>query len=190
MKHLDNSYLSEYREHSKYSTSYWARMALVKKYAWAIPDKKTLSIIAEYSPIVEMGAGTGYWAYLLSQLEVEIIAFDRAPVKTPEKSWFPVRYGYPSILKKYGDKTLFLCWPPYDDSSNMSFRALESYPGNTVIYIGEGLGGCTGTDEFHESLENNWDLLVEKKILQWKGLHDRLYIYTRKGRTKIEETGK
>lgn len=35
---------------------------LVEKFAWAIPDNRSLRIIAEFSPIVEIGAGKGYWA--------------------------------------------------------------------------------------------------------------------------------
>jgi hypothetical protein len=45
---------------------------LLQKYAWAIPDRKALGILQRFSPIVEMGAGKGYWAHLLQQQGVEI----------------------------------------------------------------------------------------------------------------------
>jgi hypothetical protein len=35
---------------------------LVKQYAWAVPDDKALNILREFSPLVEVGAGKGYWA--------------------------------------------------------------------------------------------------------------------------------
>jgi len=35
---------------------------LVEQYAWAVPDDKALNILQEFSPLVELGAGKGYWA--------------------------------------------------------------------------------------------------------------------------------
>jgi len=55
------------------------RSTLVNKYAWAVPDDRSLEIVAKYSPIVEMGAGTGYWAKLLSDRGVDIVAYDKEP---------------------------------------------------------------------------------------------------------------
>ncbi|CAH0473306.1 unnamed protein product [Peronospora belbahrii] len=46
------------------------------KYSWAIPDERALQIIKHYGPIVEMGAGSGYWARLLQLRGVNIIAYD------------------------------------------------------------------------------------------------------------------
>lgn len=43
-------------------------LALVEKYAWAIPDERALKIIKHFSPIVEVGSGKGYWAAMLRKL--------------------------------------------------------------------------------------------------------------------------
>src|SRR5689334_45182 len=37
------------------------RHALIKKYAWAIPNEESLETIKSYGPIFELGAGGGYW---------------------------------------------------------------------------------------------------------------------------------
>ena len=47
--------------------SQWIRLkiygeSMVSKYAWAIPDKSSLDIIEHFQPLVELGAGQGYWA--------------------------------------------------------------------------------------------------------------------------------
>ena len=47
-----------------------------EKYAWAIPNEKALMAISEFAPIIEMGAGAGYWARLLRDRGVEIEAYD------------------------------------------------------------------------------------------------------------------
>nr|CCA14737.1 conserved hypothetical protein [Albugo laibachii Nc14] len=49
---------------------------IAMKYAWAIPDERALKIIKSYGPIVEMGAGTGYWAKLLELRGVDIVCYD------------------------------------------------------------------------------------------------------------------
>jgi hypothetical protein len=53
---------------------------MADKYAWAVPDARALRIIASFSPIVEIGAGRGYWGSLLSKAGVDYIGFDRTVV--------------------------------------------------------------------------------------------------------------
>ena len=35
---------------------------LIEKFAWAVPTEKALDILLSFSPLVELGAGKGYWA--------------------------------------------------------------------------------------------------------------------------------
>ncbi|TMW68391.1 hypothetical protein Poli38472_005859 [Pythium oligandrum] len=51
-------------------------VSVAMKYAWAIPDERALRIIKHFGPIVEMGAGTGYWGRLLQLRGVDIICYD------------------------------------------------------------------------------------------------------------------
>lgn len=57
------------------------RRDLCLQYAWAIPDPASLAFAAHFlAPrAIEIGAGTGYWAWLLSHLGVEMTCFDIAP---------------------------------------------------------------------------------------------------------------
>lgn len=59
-----------------------ARPIGVARYSYAIPDLTALNILAEHGPILEIGAGTGYWAYLLRQRGVDVAAFDINPPLT------------------------------------------------------------------------------------------------------------
>jgi hypothetical protein len=54
---------------------------LKRVFSYAVPSEAALRVIKRYSPhgIVEIGAGTGYWARLLSNAGVDIQAFDTAP---------------------------------------------------------------------------------------------------------------
>lgn len=48
-------------------------------YAFAAPNSRALKALAELSPIVEVGAGVGYWALLLKQAGVVVVATDELP---------------------------------------------------------------------------------------------------------------
>lgn len=177
---LDNPYLDKYNaivknHENEYTTfnEFSSRRELTKKYAWAIPNREAVEIIASYSPIVEIGGGTGYWAWLIEQAGGDIITYDIDP---PESQFIEVREGDQSIASKHTDRSLMLCWPPY--GSGMAYSSLCEYSGSTLIYIGEGMEGCTGDKKFHRKLEK-WDLEKTVSIPQWNGLHDRLYVYKR-----------
>ena len=56
------------RLHLRYNEGWARRIDFVKKYAWAIPGPKALEEIKKYSPIIEIGAGAGYWKMCLESV--------------------------------------------------------------------------------------------------------------------------
>ena len=118
----------------------WVRLEvlgepLCEKYAWAIPNQRALNIIASFSPIIEIGAGKGYWGSLLRAMGTDIECYDKN--KTRKGNWLNVGVGGPNVLKdpKHVDRTLFLCYP--DDSNGMAMKCLENYSGEYIIHVGE-----------------------------------------------------
>jgi hypothetical protein len=100
--------------------SWSLRNAITKKIAWAIPDPHTLAYIVERAPrILEIGAGSGYWARRLHDLGADVTAIDDAsdghcqqvlgafhPVTKAEgTAWLEAHRG------EYDDHALFFCWP-------------------------------------------------------------------------------
>jgi len=80
---IANPYLEEF-EQGKYNDLYHCvgskeRFALTKHYSWAIPNQEAIDYLVSQSPIIEMGAGTGYWSKLISDSGGEVIAFDESP---------------------------------------------------------------------------------------------------------------
>jgi hypothetical protein len=57
---------------------------LVNKYAWAIPDDTCLRVLAHFSPLVEIASGKGYWARLLRERGVDVIAVDKYCASTDQ----------------------------------------------------------------------------------------------------------
>jgi len=73
------------------------------------------------------------------------------------------------------DRTLLLIWPSYGET--WATEALGAYQGDTCIYVGEGRGGCTADDRFHQMLHEEWSLAETVAIPQYLGLHDRLEVW-------------
>jgi hypothetical protein len=57
------------------------RVRLVRKYCWAVPDPDTVAFVATHvrGGLVDPIAGTGYWAYLLAQVGVDVVCYDLNP---------------------------------------------------------------------------------------------------------------
>lgn len=66
-------------ELDKFLLDYKARNISTRLFSWAIPNKKAIDICSNYGPIVEVGAGTGYWAWLLRKQGVSVEALDILP---------------------------------------------------------------------------------------------------------------
>ena len=160
------------------------RDRLVKKYAWAIPTDEALdAILDESKVIVEIGAGRGYWAHLLDERGATVHAYDNGSwvLHSEVQPWFDVRCGGPEMVERHPDAAAFICWPPYD--TPMAFEvATRVVAGGSLIYIGEGHGGCNADDEFWDLMD---DQVPEKRSVnlpQWWGLHDALTIFERSTR--------
>ncbi len=152
---------------------------LATQYAWAIPNQAALQAITKYSRIVEIGAGSGYWANLLNQMGVDVVAYDDFSWKTSlERTWFPVRRGGATMALKHPDRALFLCWPP--QNTMMATVALLNYRnagGETVIYVGEwGQHSATAEWQFFEQLRD-FEKVEEILIPNWPGYADRMSIW-------------
>lgn len=169
------------------------RDTLVSSYAWAIPSPTDLALIDVHLDgrgVVEIGAGTGYWAWQLSQLGIDVAAYDIAPRGNRQChniNYHPVAEGGPEKAAEHPDRALMLCWPPY--AKAMAHEALTAFTGDMLIYIGEGHGGCTADDAFHEALEADWEAVAGSGAdhINFFGIHSRLIIYRRVNAAPADE---
>ena len=109
---------------------------LREKYAWAIPDNRSLNILNSFSPIVEIGGGKGYWAQLLHNKGCDIVVYDKY-VPHSSKCWTKVQRGGPEklLLESNLNRNLFLCYP--DEQESQAIVCLENFKGEYVIHVGE-----------------------------------------------------
>merc|ERR1719273_2195379 len=54
---------------------------IAEKFAWAIPDERSLRILLHFSPLIEIGCGIGYWGHLLNSKKAgSWIGFDKEAI--------------------------------------------------------------------------------------------------------------
>jgi len=103
------------------------RTCICSYFAWAVPNDAALQALLALGPLVELGAGTGYWAWLLSRMGSDIVAYDVANSHEGQGYRFRhqlVRDGGIEVLKDCGKRALLLCWPDIvgDDADGDSDR--------------------------------------------------------------------
>ena len=131
-------------------------LMLAQRYAYVFPGDSALAMLAGLGPLIEVGAGTGYWAHRLRSIGVDILAFDQAPVDgertnryhPPTPPWTQVEQGDQTVLSGHPDRGLFLCWPPLFSSLG---DCLTYYGGDTVACIGDGGYRTARLDHLHEA---------------------------------------
>jgi hypothetical protein len=164
------------------------RMKLSSRYAWSIITPGDVTWIVQQlagRPVVEIGAGSGYWAWQLEQAGVDIAAYDPHPVSLDNEfckhgPYTAVLPGGPeAVLSQHPDRALLMVWPPYGGAH--AAEALRLYCGDLLIYAGEGWGGCTADDGFYELLDQEWNEVSEApQHVTWSGVHCSLRAYRRK----------
>lgn len=177
----------------------YAQILLQAIYAYAIPSPETLEWISRSStgrPVVELGAGRGYWAAQLTRVGVRVDAYDSEPPGTSDNTSFLPAAGQVDVWHQVGDlggfadridgrsdHVLFLCWPP-GWGNTMASQALVEYEkagGDRLIFIGEPRGGKTGDDAFFDALSASWELdSQDAEYVSWWNLADVAQLWVRK----------
>jgi hypothetical protein len=197
-RHRFGDWMTGYKGGAPSMDGHRARDEGTARFAWAIPDEEALTLLLALGPLIELGAGCGYWTFLLRERGGDVVAYERNPPLDDRHSngycketnrgggapdvigrvWTPVLKGRVKPIRAHPDRTLFLCWPLYGD--RFAAVALQAYRGARFAYIGEGASGCTGDDDFHALLAHEWEDEIFHRLHQWWGLHDNLTIYRRK----------
>jgi len=55
------------------------RRELASLFSWGVPNERALEVLAAHAPLIECGAGMGYWSALLRARDVDVLAYDAAP---------------------------------------------------------------------------------------------------------------
>lgn len=169
----------------------YAEIILQASYAYAIPSPETLEWCFGFCggrPVVELGAGRGYWAAQLTRVGLSVNAYDVEPPHVAANASFLQAAGQKDVWHHVGDlvefaeqisgqadHVLFLCWPPGWGNA-MASQALAEFQeagGERMIFIGEPKGGKTADDAFFDELSAGWTLeSQDEHYVSWWNLND------------------
>jgi len=130
------------------------RDLLVRTYASSIPSPADISWIREVSEgrdLLEIGAGSGYWAWQLRQAGADVIAVDNKSA-TWDHMWTDVAFGNTADACLHAERALLLVHPPRE--SAMAQTALDFYDGDLLIYAGDET--TAASRGFHATLTREW----------------------------------
>lgn len=159
-----------------------ARELCIRRYSFAIPCVEAVRMLLALSPLVEVGAGSGYWSRLLKEAGADVVSTDIG-----KQEGYSLLWGCEGVeeldaveaVRRHPDRNVFVCWPSYKGAWAADM-ALEVKPGRTLAVIGEGRGGCTADDRFFDALENGYDEAGSLRIPRWDGIYDALGVHVRR----------
>ena len=188
-----------------------ARSRAIATFAFAVPTDDALDAIASHAPegLVELGAGTGYWARLLADRGVDVVAYDAVPPPDTANPffggsalWHPVDAGDERSIARHPDRTLLIVWPTRESWATDAVRLFHDSGGRRLAFVGEGPGGRMGDDQLHAMLglsegcmacdyglvdlscvcdiQPTWALRRRIELPHWGGYEDDLYLFERR----------
>lgn len=134
-------------------------------------------------PFVEVGAGNGYLSRQLQQRGWDVTPTDP---NRPEDSGYPLGSAtHTAILpldgrvavRLFPGHSLIWSWPSLD---NRLAHVIAEFDGETVIYIGERLDGCTGGPAFQEELRSRYKTVAKIELPNFPLLRDRVEVMKRR----------
>ncbi|MGK4585215.1 hypothetical protein [Kitasatospora sp. HPMI-4] len=164
------------------------RQELSRIYSWALASRTALDWIGdclEGRGLLEVGAGSGYWAWLLRARGVDVLATD-AEARAEHNGWTD-RFQFTEVrpgraaedAAAHPERVLALLWPPHRDP--MAADALHAYQGSGLFYLGDGAGGICADDSFFTELAARWRPLSRCPLtLRWLGNRDTATFYVRR----------
>ena len=158
-----------------------ARTWACREYAYAVPGAEALNALAGLNrPVVEAGAGTGYWADALRKRGVAVAAYDVRPPSIIANAYHGRQAAHFPELQA-GDAlraaeaaaacggALFACYAPPEDDADEAFlgRAASHFAdrgGDCLVLVGEWRGDTAAADA---AFLARWELVSQCPVPNW-----------------------
>lgn len=193
--HLDEDWMSRNYNYENEMMASGFRTLYNKRFSWSIITKELVDTIAKHyhdKKVIDVGCGSGYLAQLLKNRGVDITAVDCRDAGytfvAPELMDVKV-HDYRDIdYSKYD--VVILSWPNYE-SEHASELLDKLTDKHTLLYCGEGMGGCTADTGFFNKLAAQFKYVDEdtkelrKAALSFSHIRDDWTVYQRVRDTNV-----
>lgn len=148
----------------------------VELFSFAIPTEEVVAHLASLSPILEIGAGTGYWAHELRLAGADVVATDPDPYSCCRAAdrgvWEkPVVMTAGEAVLLHPDRNILVVWPSM--GGNWAAAAADLSHAKTVAQVVE---ECTSNLDLGEG----WVIREgTPQPRRWPDVRDRLEVHDR-----------
>jgi SAM-dependent methyltransferase len=167
------------------------RDAYIQDYGFAILTRETadeLISLTRGRKVLDAGSGSGYIAKVLHDAGVDVTAVDSGTGSYGFKTCWKRDIEADAATLLPGDyDVVLLSWPCYGATfAHEVISAMRT--AQTLVFQGEGIGGCTANDAFFDDLRKDWfrqdewsDALNQGHV-QFHGLHDRWSVHVKRSK--------
>lgn len=151
---------------------------IIARYSEAVPTRSTIDLLTGLGPLVEVGAGNGYWARLIGDVGGDVVATDSREWFGEVPTWTEVQHAdADETVQLHPDRTILACWPPRPNGYMTA--VLDVAPQDTLALVTD--GPCQlEEDPLYARLDRGWTLIERHATPQWPGRFDDLAIWRRR----------
>lgn len=170
-----------------------ARRRLRRRYAYAIPTPEALeALLGLGRPVIEIGAGKGYWAALLRERGLDVVASDRLPAASnpwvtgsaPFLEDLVTGASLADLLGGRSGHVLMLQWVVGGERGSYALEALRHFEGRDLVVVGSEDPTVCGGRAFQEGTRAWGRLQTRLPLPRFPGILDGLYHYRRSTRPR------
>lgn len=182
------------------------RNRFVREFGFAVPTRAALDWLCRFSPLLEVGAGTGAWARLLAQRGADIVATDPkiGGFMHGGATWYWDKTYHPVLplagktaVRRWPERNVFCSWPTLGETwLRQAARAMR--PGRTLFVVRE---EATADERTWEYIEHHFEPIAlaapepeaewidnTLELPNWYFVHDRLEAWRKKTRRALAAT--
>ena len=153
----------------------------IPTFGFSLPCAEVLDTLAKHAPILEVGAGTGYWTALMRHRGIEVIGTDpdlQHHWKDGVGRYDPhqARLEAKTAVRRYPDRTVFCSWPSLNQTwFRQALKAMRR--GQCVIVIEEDACADDRTWNYRDAHFESEEHIT---VPAWYGCNDRCGVWRKR----------
>jgi hypothetical protein len=159
----------------------FARKAFVRTWGFAIPCREAVDAVRCLGPLLEIGAGSGYWSALLAAAGHDVVATDigegvtRYGTEVGSRARVE-RLSAADAIEAHPGRDIFCSWPAAGEG--WVTDALELVrPGRALALVLDERPGITGDESLGAFLADRCAPIGDVTLPRFPGVRDRLVLY-------------
>lgn len=149
------------------------RRIFIKQFGFSVPSAEAIEILSKHQPILEIGAGTGYWSRLLNLNQIDVIATDPQlsnPGGFQHQAYFPcLKLDAVQAISHHSGRNIFCSWPSLNENwLKEAAKLLDKDQFLFAVYE-----EACANEETWDYIRENFEEICDLELISWYWTHDR-----------------